>query len=514
MKRILHFTILLFASGLYAQNFEWLKTPDITLSMNPDMVSYSTACDPAGNVYYAGFKENAFPYSDILGDLFYNKYDANGNLLFSKTITGRAIIQNMISDKDGNIIIALGYNSHFTIDGLTITDPGQGMNYVMIKLDSSGNRLWHHQFSMVSGGFESVGEHRALTTDSNGNIYAGYGNYNGSRITKFTPDGTPQFNIDQENVRRITSIDSDELGNIYATGSCAEMLNANFNGTDMPSGMQYDTYVVKYSATGVYQWVKFVSDVTCPSPCLAVHSSSEIYFSSSLFGEPMFGSIPTEGNNQTSDFFVAKLNGNGDFQWVREVPGSGVAGHGNSNFVDTDTAGNVYFCGYMQGTINWGEGIVTNGLQPGRLSLLLQYSPSGNVLSATAAGHYGRADGIAISNGNVYMTGMGYEDGNFGNISYSGPHQSYYTYLTKIHFGTMGTDKPEASAVTLYPNPADGQFFIRGIVQNTRGSIVNMLGQQVMDFTVSAAPVDVSGLAKGAYFVRAAGYTTVKLIKN
>ncbi|MGQ3087209.1 hypothetical protein, partial [Flavobacterium sp.] len=313
MKKKLCLSILCYAGMATAQNptFEWLQTPDITFGSNPDMAGYSVAADPEGNVYFSGFKSEPFNYNELMGSQFFNKYDANGQLIFEKEIGGKASAQNMITDSQGNVIIALCYVQNITIDQVTITTIEQGEHFVLAKFNGQGSLLWHR---LIESQQESswISDMRGLAIDSNDNIYIGYGDFMDSYIDKYAPDGTRSLAIVQENVSTATSVSIDTEGNIYVAGSCAD-LNAEFAGTLVPTDLQYNTYVVKYSPQGVHQWVKFVEDITCPQPAVVARTPDEVYFSSYLFGAYDFDDIPTTGpdSGMFDDFFLAKLNASG-----------------------------------------------------------------------------------------------------------------------------------------------------------------------------------------------------------
>ncbi len=186
-KKLLLTILSLFAFSSYSQTFEWLATTTIDFSMNSDLIGYTIASDPSGNIYMTGFKDNAFPYEDIMGAQYYNKYDANGNLLFSKEIDGNVNIYNIATDTEGNLIMMLGYVQSISIGTLDLISINQGVNYMMIKFNPEGNVLWYHEFylaaSFVSGA-------RGLAFDTENNIYVSYDDYMHSYIEKLSPAGT------------------------------------------------------------------------------------------------------------------------------------------------------------------------------------------------------------------------------------------------------------------------------------------------------------------------------------
>lgn len=518
MKKLLLLPVVLMSLLTQAQNFGWVKTPYYQLDLNPDMVAYCTALDPSGNIYFAGFKDNPFPYNDILGDQYYEKYSSSGDMLFSKTITGKAIVNNITADTEGNIIMALGFYETVTFDGITLEGTDQNMLFALIKFDSNGNHLWHKELMIEQDGFFWISDFRAITTDTDNNIYAGYDNFSLSYIKKFSPAGTELLTIAQDNVGRITSLGVDNAGNIYAAGSCASQYDATFAGIEVPSGLIYNTYLVKYSAAGEYRWVKFVEDVTCSESRVAVKSPDAVYFSSSLFGSFAFDSITAEGPLSSEDFFLAKLNAEGQCQWVREVHGQGNAVHGRRDFLSLDNSGNIYLSGRTSGEISWGNNIQTSTTGIGTKSLLLRYNPQGTVVNAVtfAGSGYSRADGVSIStSGDIYLAGMGYGSGTFGDITYTDADNDYYIYLTKINFAALSAAGFSNRTALLYPNPAGNYISLEGIDNGLPCSVINLLGQPVMSFiSASHTAIDITRLPSGTYFVKAEGYKILKFIKN
>lgn len=148
MKKTTLILFLFIAMATRAQTFEWVKTPPITFNSNPDMIGYATTCDPSGNIYTMGFKENTFLYSEIFGDLFYNKYDNTGQLQFSKTFTGHATIYNAVADSQGNILVAAGYVNIMTVGDLALNTVDQGVQALLLKFDPDGNLLWHQHMTI------------------------------------------------------------------------------------------------------------------------------------------------------------------------------------------------------------------------------------------------------------------------------------------------------------------------------------------------------------------------------
>lgn len=517
MKKIIYLAVLLSAMAVNAQTFQWLETPDVDLDLNPSMVGYSVANDPSGNVYLTGFKNEPYAYNDIMGNLYYNKYDANGQLLFSKEISGKACNHNMVSDSQGNILMALGYVATITIDDVTITTIEQGDHFVLAKFDPQGNLLWHKP--LISPEESTwISQFDAIAIDAQDNIYIGYDTFGTSFIDKYSPDGNKLMGIVQEHANSLSSVSVDNEGNIYAAGACANEM-ATYAGVHVPSPFQYNTYIVKYSPEGVYQWLNYVEDITCPRAKVVARTPDEVYFSSYLFGAYAFGPFTAEGPVGTfEDFFLAKLDADGNYQWVREVPGEGKVAPGNRNSLAMDSDGNVYLAGYTGGNINWGNGISSQSPAMGEGVFLLKYNPQGNVVMAKTAGGegYDRADGIAInSNGDIYISGMANGNVAFDNLSHNAGQFDTYPYLTKLSSGTMGVNQPEADDTFLYPNPASDIIYLSGSSEKVQGTIINMLGQEVAAFeTDGTSPIRINGLPAGTYIVKTEMFPALRFVKK
>lgn len=520
MKRIVSFSLLLSCLALNAQEVAWFTQPEIQAETNASGIAYTTACDPAGNVYFAGFKDNAYNHNEVYGDVYYNKYSTDGTLIFSQTFTGKAAVFNIAADSQNNTVLALSFIDAMTIGETTLTqEPNVEPDRIIVKLDANGNLLWHKTLHAAGFDFDAVTNFRAVAFDAEDNVYAAYDNYSYSYITKYSPEGDELFTITQENVNAITSVAIDSEGNIYGAGSCAGGMGTYegvLAGTDLP----YNTYVVKYTAAGVFQWVRYIDDITCPMPVVLARTPDEVYISSFLFTNENIGDINIEGpNGMTEDFYLAKLNSEGEFQWVREVEGTGKGSPGNRNFAQLDTEGNIYFAGYTGGSVDWTDSINTSveGFSNND-AFVIKYSPDGQPLFAKNWGseHFDRVDGITVnSDGEIFICGMVSGTGNFGGFPFDGTDWEYKPYLAKLTQPTAGTHDPEAKTAVLYPNPTTDYLNITGLTGTVRGSVMNITGQKVMDFsTDGTSAINVAILPAGTYFVTIKGFKASKFIKK
>lgn len=518
MKKIMYLSLLLSAMAGHAQSFLWLQTPPVSTGFNGDLVGYPIASSSSGSVYACGFKDTPFPYLDVMGNLFFNKYSEEGALLFSKTITGRVSVYAVATDSQDNVVLALSYLNTITMGTTTLTSVSQSVRPLLAKFDPQGNLLWYHELTAVAPQGVEVENFRAIVIDADGNIYAGYDNYWDSYITKYSPSGTALLTIQQQAVKRITSVAIDTDGNIYAAGSCAEA-GAIFGGTPMPVNLTYNTYIARYNASGQFAWVRVAEDITCPNPQVVARGPEEVYFASDLFGAMQFGAFQTEGPVQGgSDFFLTKLNSSGNYQWVKEVPGAGSVTLGQRNYLSIDGGGNVYLAGSVSGSVNFGLGVTASGSGFTPDAFVIKYDSAGNpVFAKTATGtSYDRFDGIATSaSGNIYLGGMTAGTTSFDNLQYNGGELDYAPVIAKLSNIVLSAGQNPATAVTAYPNPAENLVHITGLPESSAFLIHNVIGQQVASGKLSReGAIDISSLPSGTYYVKLDKASPVKIIKQ
>lgn len=516
MKKTTLTLLLLFAMAANAQTFEWLKSQQIEFNSNPEMIGYATACDPMGNVYTTGFKQNPFNYESIMGDIFYNKYNSAGELQFSKTFSGNATVYNAVSDTEGNIVLAIGYVNSIIIDDIALLTEAQGVNALVVKFDKDGNLLWQQQM-VIEDSYDC--RVHAITTDAQNNIYVGCYDFQHSYIRKFSPAGNLLMTITQSQARAVTSLSVDNQGNIYAAGSCADP-GATFAGVPMPPAFSYNIFLVKYTPAGTFQWVKYVDDITCPEPQVVAVSPDQVYFSSYLFDNYTFDGIETEGPlTMFSDVFITKLNAQGIFQWVSEVPGAGFLDPGSRKSLTADAQGNVYFAGATRGTINWTSEIVTTtGIAYNTDAIVLKYNPDGVLQMAKTAGGdtADRIDAIAVNaTGAIFVTGMCSGTASFDSFTIEAELYESWPFVAKLTQNALAVAENQDENIVLYPNPSPDFIHIANASRDFSGTIYNMLGQQIKNFTIGVdKPLDIRELSKGTYLVRVTDLKTVKFVKS
>lgn len=255
---------------------------------------------------------------------------------------------------------------------------------------------WVDQFgSLLSDGATSV------AVDAAGNVYtAGYteGSYGGPKnpqlyynndtfLTKYSPTGVEQW------IQRVghpelddqaNAIAVDAWGNVYVTGSTRDAL-LGFGGTS-------DVFVMKFSSSGKQLWEeRFGGSTNDVGRGITVDAAGNVYITGEFAG---YGSA----NAGNSNAFLAKYSSTGDQLWVQQanLPNSDIAYD-----VAVDGAGGVFIAGSTGGSLQGTRVGFTD-------AFLMKFDQGGNYLWHRVAGadYEDSAQGVAVDNsGNVYVAG-------------------------------------------------------------------------------------------------------------
>jgi len=491
MKHILSLALLICVqSQVFSQDFQWLNTKPIDFYYNSLILKTALIIDNEDIIVYCGL--DSAKTSHGFGDIFIQKTSLEGNIVDEIVIQGKTQPPEKFNvDNNNNLYFIIEYEDEDLTWGTDTIEAYSSTNHALVKLNENLDIVWVKYFEDQLG-FD-VGEYFIIKNEY---IYMHLEEgFEVSSIVKMDLDGNQLLKITNEGISLLSTIDIDNDGNIYATGSCAtsEVL---FNGTSFPTQFTYNAWIVKYNQDGEAQWVKYITDETCINSLVKVSDSDHIYFSGVLNVEANFDSIEVNGPEWANDFFLARLNSDGEFIWVKEVPEmpEGVTGDAcvavtnndnASHFMEVDDENNIYLTGFSRGTIDWGNGVVsqpTNTIINNDI-LLWSYDELGNIRFAETAGGEGLEYGKNIvidSNGEIYLSGIvDYESATFGEIAYEG--EGEFFFLTRYSYGISGinVNKP-IDDVHIYPNPTT-DYINFDITENVNISIFDISGKLVIE---------------------------------
>jgi len=179
----------------------------------------------------------------------------------------------------------------------------------------------------------------------------------------------------------------------------------NLTSTDIRS-----YFILKTDSDGNFIWVKSISQAQIED--LNIDPLGNVYltgeFSNTIDFDPGSG-IYNLSSNGFYDFFVLKLDANGDFVWAKNIGGES---HDIGQSIAIDSQGNIHVSGYFGNTVDFDPGteiynLTSNGYDD---IFVLKLDAQGNFLWAKTMGSpdIGLDMGLSIfvdNLGNVYTTG-------------------------------------------------------------------------------------------------------------
>ncbi|MBK8495281.1 MAG: SBBP repeat-containing protein [Chitinophagaceae bacterium] len=206
----------------------------------------------------------------------------------------------------------------------------------------------------------------------------------------------------------------DNAGNVYVTG--------NFDNTvdfDPGPGVYNMTgpgiFLLKLDANGNFIWVKNFSGIQFNT--IATDAAGSLYATGAFYQISDFDPGPgvfnlteygyTGSSSTTTDGFVLKLDATGNFQWAKQLGGSGNDG---GSGIALDPNGNILTTGFFAATADFDPGPATaNLICNGYIDVYIsKLDPSGNFIWCKGMGSTLEDKGMDIAtdaSGNIYVGG-------------------------------------------------------------------------------------------------------------
>lgn len=490
--------------NIRAQSIEWITGRDINYSMNPGSLHFSVVTDPAGNIWFSGMKEFVQSYQSAMGNLFLSRYDAGGELLDDYEITGSALLKDIASDDNGNIYLIGQYITDLVFwEGTQLSFSGPFINGFLLKVTNAGTIDWVKDLSLQFP--DAVPEDLIFR---NGYLYMAHSSWLSSNVSIFDAEGNLVNDIEQQSVGIASSVAVDADGNIYVAGSCPDA-GSQYGGISFPAPFPYSIYLVKYSSEGSPEWVKYIEDITCISPYLDIMDDGKVILGGALNIATTIDTMSFNGPSWVFDLFLACIDENGHIQWGFEVPQvmTGDASPGESRPFIVNQDQSVTLTGVLRGSIDWGNGVISEGILGAYESLLLNISPEGQAVWAMSSSASSYSQGLSVAQGpdqNLYIAGIGHGVLSFDTCTYSNPSY-YYPYLAKLNTGlNTGVIEDIGDNWQIYPNPASNHIILHPAVsENTSIYITSASGKKVKSSQLEkgTSKIDISDLSPGAYLI-------------
>ena len=313
----------------------------------------------------------------------------------------------IVTDALGNIYTVGWFSGTADFGGTRLTSTNYS-DISLVKLSRDGKVMWTRQIGAKLGA-----SGYGIAMDINQNVYitgtigsnAYFGNLtvtNSSTTTAFVAkydDGgdciwATALSPAAHTTSLGNSIAIDDFGNAYLTGSFAGKIV--IGGTNVFSSGGFDIFIAKLDSSGRLQWFQRAGGSGFDYGWgIAVDRAGNAFVTGQFAGTVRFGTLNVTSYNNSDAAFVAKLNPDGDFLWVRS-PNSG---YGRA--VAVDFLGNCCVCGTFGESTN----LLSNGLQD---VYIAKFSPDGNPIWERNGGgaQYDVGYGVAVDSlGNICVTG-------------------------------------------------------------------------------------------------------------
>lgn len=519
-------------------------------------VGTATETDASGNVYTTGHFSGTADFDPTAGtffvtaadfyDIFVQKQDASGNLLWVRTFGGKGYEYGyaLSLDASGNVAIAGTFN--YEVD----LDPGAGTNTVitngaediiMAKLDPLGNLIWSNRI-----GGTGIDKCLGIDFDGAGNLGA-TGSFRGAvdfdpgaGVSTLTAVGASDCFVLKLNTtagfvwakqrsgtgtEEGKSICFDASNHVYVTGIFTGAADFNYPlaPSILTSAGSFDGFVLRLLSTGSFAWVKQIGGASNDN-------ANDITFDSQynfLYIGGLFSSTCSfNGTSLTSigvnDMYILKMNTSGVNSWVKQV--GQTSGIVTAISLATDDCGDVYATGYYTISCDFDPNSGTFTLVPAGAedAFILKLQHSGIFCWAKSMGSTGTDIGYSVyvdAAAIVYTAGvfMGTADFNPGpgTANLSAAPTLYDAFVQKLNtsfplrLADESNDQQTIAAeqsLTLFPNPSNGLITLKFNSMITgNAEVYDMTGQLMMKISLSESAqqeIDLSGYAKGIYLLR------------
>ena len=521
-----------------------------------DDACIAVCTDPAGNIFSTGYYYDATVTFDTIAlpnfggdDIYFNKYDPNGRLLWSKhfgTIDGDRPT-GIACDTSGNVYLA-GY-AYGSMAFDTITMDMEGL--FLSKMDNNGKLIWINTYP---ADFSYNAKH-TISTDMSGNVFM-VGNFYTSVtfdqplqainsqswssdlfVAKFSSVGIPLWShaLGGASSEYAYTVAADPFGNAFVTGEYygpwmkigADTL---FNSYPLsPSNYEYkNLFVVRFTADGAISWAR-QTDVTNDEGGSGVSSNSKgaCMVAGSFAGDTLFFANDTlvnlNGFNYNKSLFLLTFDSLGNELWARSAQGNDYGSKGQA--LITNASDEILLLAeHDSHFLSIGDTVLSNPDAWSEL-VLARYDENGNFMEAC------QSDGNKSTNGNGLCLGIDQKailacttystNLTFGALSINRGIDNAASLLVKFGqpiFSSVASERTNPYKVLLSPNPADAKCTISSSnhskdlgVTNIR--IYDMAGSCVKRIvadkrTEQGVEIETQTLADGLYIVEisAPGY--------
>lgn len=489
MKKLLFFCAFLFGwLSVFAQDpaIIWQKT--IGGNAGDFSVAFESTTD-------GGYIIGGYSTSNMSGDKTENsnggtdiwivKLDVNGNIQWQNTIggSGEDLLVSIKQTSDGGYIIGAGSDSN--ISGDKTENSRGGLDYWIIKLDSSGTISWQKTYGGAQPDFDAY----VVETTDGGFFVGGYSDSDISGDKTDPTNGQRDFwalklnstgNVIWQNSIGGALVDRAAAASFQTADGgflmCGQSTsNVGGDKTENSRGGN-DYWIVKLNSNGTIQWDKTIGGSSADLLRDVIQTTDGGfllggYSTSNISGDK------TENSQGNYDYWILKLNSTGNIMWQNTIGGSGID---YPRDIKQLSDGNYMIAGWSNSNISGDKTENSNG---GYDFWLVKLNASGNIISQNSIGGSGDESGTYIiekAEGNFTMFCS--SDSNISGDKTENNKGLDDFWVFKTTPAILGVSKNEFSTkISSYPNPTNGSFSIDLGMPHLKSKVIisNIFGQEI-----------------------------------
>lgn len=514
MKHLILTTICisLFYSAL-AQNYDWVSSEKIVYQLNPSYIHYPLTYDKFNSHVIAARPDTgALIYSqDLFGTTYLECRDSNGVMLWQLPLGPKVSVQELTCDNFGNYYVA-GVMDDDLIIGNTDTIPFFNItistkNNFIFQVNASGQVGWKRNVSQQWPTYNGI---HGLAASPSGDVWYAMTDFFLAKIIRLDATGNDTQIRTIDNGKTIGAIAFDPWGGMYIAGG-AEEGDYIMDGSSWYAPHDYNMSLAYYTPAGVPGWAIFGHDITFQHPAIATDDFGNVFFANNIYDSTSFGGIFFHNPVPAADFFAFKADTSGQVLWGVQQPPLLIGPFGKldiglSMCVDADAAGNFYLGGTQNGSVDWGNGLVSVlPTYADRRMAVAKISPSGSAQWVKLGGSdgYNAAQGIAVSpGGSCYFTGVFSDSAYFDSIFFPTTNFTNSCIGKIFDSGFTGIEENETSEVLIYPNPASHEIILPALPAATIITLFDPVGRIVKQQKYSdSRTLNIENIPTGIYFL-------------
>lgn len=349
-------------------------------------------------------------------------------------------------DSAGNAFVVGHFSGTATFGATQLTNAGARDGF-LAKFSSAGQMLWVRGFG--GPGFDAV---NAVAVDAGGNCYL-VGNYESiaaigsisltnSSASSFSDVFVAKFDTSGATVwaRTLGVTANSDLGNAVALDGAGNVFVAGQSTFPSFAGVALTNhgrvFLAKYDNNGTPQWARKAggsggAGQFDTATALAADAAGNVYLAGA-FSSPTanFDGGLALANEGGQDAFLARFDGTGGLQWVRQLGG---AQESRANGLAVDGAGNAYVAGEFSGTLQL-PGTVLRTAPSDQNLFVARFSTVGAVDWSRQAGGPlpDAARAVTVRGTNLFLAGYFSGAATFGSDTLVSVGNTYDAFLARL----------------------------------------------------------------------------------